>query len=131
MTEQTSQNDKENAYLQKTQKYIANQTDFQKIPGTPMAYWVTHRGISNYDKISLLKEIAVTKQGFKTGNNDLFLKLWFEVSNKSIDFQGNNKAAKWFPCNKGGSYRKWFGNQEYIVNWENDGFRIKDRKSVV
>ena len=126
MTEQTSQNDKENAYLQKTQKYIANQTDFQKIPGTPMAYWVTHRGISNYDKISLLKEIAVTKQGFKTGNNDLFLKLWFEVSNKSIDFQGNNKAAKWFPCNKGGSYRKWFGNQEYIVNWENDGFRIKN-----
>lgn len=126
MTEQTSQNDKENAYLQKTQKYIANQTDFQKIPGTPMAYWVTHRGISNYDKISLLKEIAVTKQGFKTGNNDLFLKLWFEVSNKSIDFQGNNKAAKWFPCNKGGTYRKWFGNQEYIVNWENDGFRIKN-----
>ena len=126
MTEQTSQDDKESAFLQGKQKHIANQNDFQKIPGTPMAYWVTHKGAQNYDKIGLLKKIAVTKQGFKTGNNDLFLKLWFEVSNKKIDFQGSNKMAKWFPCNKGGTYRKWFGNQEYIVNWENDGFEIKN-----
>lgn len=126
MTEQTSQDDKESAFLQGKQKHIANQNDFQKIPGTPMAYWVTHKGAQNYDKIGLLKKNAVTKQGFKTGNNDLFLKLWFEVSNKKIDFQGSNKMAKWFPCNKGGTYRKWFGNQEYIVNWENDGFEIKN-----
>ncbi len=126
MTEQTSQDDKESVFLQGKQKHIANQNDFQKIPGTPMAYWVTHKGVQNYDKIGLLRKIAVTKQGFKTGNNDLFLKLWFEVSNKKIDFQGSNKMAKWFPCNKGGTYRKWFGNQEYIVNWENDGFEIKN-----
>ena len=93
MTEQTSQDDKESAFLQGKQKHIANQNDFQKIPGTPMAYWVTHKGAQNYDKIGLLKKIAVTKQGFKTGNNDLFLKLWFEVSNKKIDFQGSNKMA--------------------------------------
>ena len=74
MTEQTSQDDKESAFLQGKQKHIANQNDFQKIPGTPMAYWVTHKGAQNYDKIGLLKKIAVTKQGFKTGNNDLFLK---------------------------------------------------------
>lgn len=122
----TSQDVKKSAFLQGKQKHIANQNDFQKIPGTPMAYWVTHKGAQNYDKIGLLKKIAVTKQGFKTGNNDLFLKLWFEVSNKKIDFQGSNKMAKWFPCNKGGTYRKWFGNQEYIVNWENDGFEIKN-----
>ena len=73
MTEQTSQDDKESAFLQGKQKHIANQNDFQKIPGTPMAYWVTHKGAQNYDKIGLLKKIAVTKQGFKTGNNGLFL----------------------------------------------------------
>ena len=126
MTEQPSQVDKERAYLHGNQKYIANQNDFKKIPGTPMAYWVTHTGVGNYDKVGLLGKIAVTKQGFKTGNNDLFLKLWFEVSIEKIDFLGNNKTAKWFPCNKGGIYRKWFGNQEYIVNWENDGFKIKN-----
>lgn len=100
--------------------YEAQQSNFDKIPGSPVAYWLSEKAVSayGYGKIS---DVAVTKQGFKTGNNDLFLRLWFEVPKSKISiFEGK----KWFPCNKGGDFRRWYGNQEYVVEWENDGFRL-------
>ena len=100
--------------------YEAQQSNFDKIPGSPVAYWLSEKAVSayGYGKIS---DVAVTKQGFKTGNNDLFLRLWFEVPKSKISiFEGE----KWFPCNKGGDFRRWYGNQEYVVEWENDGFRL-------
>ena len=100
--------------------YEAQQSNFDKIPGSPVAYWLSEKAVSayGYGKIS---DVAVTKQGFKTGNNDLFLRLWFEVPKSKISiFEGK----KWFPCNKDGDFRRWYGNQEYVVEWENDGFRL-------
>lgn len=111
--------------------YEAQQSNFSKIPGSPVAYWVSEKGSDNYVSIPLLGTVATTKQGFKTGNNDLFLRLWFEIARTNMSIEGKTSHKKWFPCNKGGSYRKWFGNQEYVVNWENDGEAIcnyKDEK---
>ncbi|WP_147564559.1 BREX-1 system adenine-specific DNA-methyltransferase PglX [Clostridium tyrobutyricum] len=102
--------------------YETNKENFMKIPGMPVAYWVSKIGSDAYIKYELLDKFAVTKQGFKTGNNELFLRLWFEIDKSS--FSICSKKAKWFPCNKGGAYRKWFGNYEYVVNWENEGFEI-------
>ena len=97
--------------------------NFAKIPGSPVAYWVTNEVYKCFDK-GLLGQFATTKQGFKTGDNNRFLRLWYEADFSKTSFNGE-PTKKWFPCTKGGEYRKWYGNFEYIVNWENDGFEIK------
>jgi hypothetical protein len=81
-----------------------------------------------------LRRIGLPKQGLATGENDRFLKLWHEVNFAKIGFsmqsreQANKSTKRWFPCNKGGSFRKWYGNNDYIVNWENDGQEIREFK---
>lgn len=99
--------------------------NFTKIPGSPIAYWVSENVIESFKEGKLLKNTSVVKQGLKTGNNDVFLRLWHEVSSpKSSQWEGK----KWFPCNKGGDYRRWYGNNEYVIDWENDGYRLKNFK---
>lgn len=104
--------------------------DFKKIPGSPIAYWTTEKTRKFYTNLRLLSEISPTKDGITTGNNDLFIKLWYEVSLNRIGVNlPNRQAAKisqarWFPYSKGGSFRKWFGNIEYVINWANDGAEI-------
>ena len=126
VTNGNSESEKEHFFLSGFSRHVAMQKDFENIPGTPMAYWVSHKGVDNYNRTKLLGINATTKQGFKTGNNDLFLRLWFEVSVQKLSVIGKEKKTKWYPCNKGGSYRKWFGNQDYVVNWENEGELIKN-----
>ena len=103
--------------------YEQSANNFSKIPGNPVAYWVTNGVYKCFDK-GLLGQFATTKQGFKTGDNNRFLRLWYEADFSKTSFNGE-PTKKWFPCTKGGEYRKWYGNFEYIVNWENDGFEIK------
>lgn len=113
---------------------IASQTDFQKIPGSPIGYWVSKRVANTFEKSISLLSIAQPKQGLATSNNDHFIKRWQEVSLREISFETINldqtkkNAIKWYPYNKGGEFRKWFGNQEFIVNWFNDGFEIRNFK---
>ena len=96
---------------------------FCNIPGIPLAYWISPKGLEAFNN-DLIKTIAETKQGFKTGNNDFFLRLWHEISIDKM-FMGQYKYdKKWFPCNKGGDYRKWYGNRDYTVNWEHNGQEI-------
>lgn len=103
----------------------------KSISGSPIAYWVSDVLVSTFEKEKPLKEIADAKVGLQTGENDAFLRLWFEVDLKKICFNardGKDAVAsqrKWFPYNKGGAFRKWYGNNDYVVNWENDGFAIK------
>ena len=103
--------------------YEQSADKFSKIPGSPVAYWVIDEVYKCFDK-GLLSQFATTKQGFKTGDNNRFLRLWYEADLSKTSFNGET-TKKWFPCTKGGEYRKWHGNFEYIVNWENDGFEIK------
>lgn len=104
--------------------YEAEQCNFFKIPGFPIAYWVGENIIKTFDSGKLLSDIAAVKKGLDTGKNDRFLRLWYEVSvGKSSLF--SHEKVKWIPLQKGGSFRKWYGNNEYVINWENNGEEIK------
>lgn len=100
--------------------YEANEKCFYNIPGTPIAYWLSANSFAAYNG-KTLNNFAQTKQGFKTGNNDKFLRFWFEPNVNKFNIYG---GTKWYPCNKGGDFRRWYGNNEYVVNWENDGFEL-------
>ncbi|CUX40084.1 BREX-1 system adenine-specific DNA-methyltransferase PglX [Clostridium sp. C105KSO13] len=126
-----SENGKATEFFNKNNLYCSNQSNFLRIPGKPYAYWSSEAVIGAFSKAAPLSSIAEPRQGVKTLNNDLFLKFWFEVSPENVDYncssieESVSTGKKWFPYNKGGSYRKWFGNNDYVVNWENDGRDMK------
>ncbi|WP_448861545.1 BREX-1 system adenine-specific DNA-methyltransferase PglX [Dorea sp.] len=104
---------------------------FAKIPGSPVAYWVSKNVIDVYDKAQLLGQIASPRTGMTTGDNNRFLRLWTEVEINKVNFNAMSSdeaivsQKKWFPYCKGGGYKRWYGYNEYLVNWENDGYEIK------
>ncbi len=112
--------------------FEANQSDFEKIPGCPIGYWASPNILRIFTSNLALSAVCSPTQGLATADNARFLRLWFEVSRSRIGFGFENAASaarsglKWFPCNKGGGFRKWYGNQDYIINWENDGYEIKN-----
>ncbi len=119
---------------EKAEKYFfrASANDFKKIPGAPIAYWLSKQAINAFSKYPSLASVAPTKQGLATGDNNRFLRLWHEVEVSKIAFDCsssiNAKKQKeiWYPCNKGGEFRKWFGNNWFVVNWHNSGYAIKN-----
>ncbi|OUP58759.1 BREX-1 system adenine-specific DNA-methyltransferase PglX [Butyricicoccus pullicaecorum] len=136
LIEPTTQQGKEEMFLAGENRYTAQQFNFSKIPGSPISYWISE-GL-----LSLFNMQPITTQGkacigMRTGDNERFLRLWFEVKEERICFNADSafdaveRRAKWIPYNKGGEYRKWYGNQEYVVNWENDGFEIKENTRKV
>ncbi|MDC0954989.1 BREX-1 system adenine-specific DNA-methyltransferase PglX [Alphaproteobacteria bacterium] len=107
--------------------YRASANDFEKIPGRPIAYWMSGLSLQAFSKGMTLGKRNPAKQGFKTGNNDRFLRVWFEVSaNKASFAEKIDPEKKWFPCVKGGEFRRWYGNYELLVNWEKNGEEIKN-----
>ena len=105
------------------------QNDFKKIPGYPIAYWLKKFNI--FDACKFVGEIAPTRKGMVTANNDIFVRAWHEINIEK--FHPNKKhtetsTKKWFPYIMGGEYRKWYGNREYVVNWEKDGKAITTKK---
>ena len=121
--------EKEAAYRSGNHRYTAKQENFSKIPGSPVAYWVSENLLNCFDKFSKINDCFSSCSGTSTGNNEKYLRLWHEVDNIKIEFnQKNNEVTrnKWYPCNKGGAYRKWAGGSEYVMDWENDGNRIKN-----
>ena len=118
-------------------RFQAKQKDFEKIPGSPIAYWVSDKIREIFEKNQKLGDIGEAKQGLATADNSRFLRLWNEVNYTKIGYNMPNSQEaleskkKWFPYNKGGEFRKWYGNQEYLVNWENDGYEIKNFKNAV
>lgn len=110
--------------------YRASAADFGKLPGRPVAYWVSHTLRSIFENSPRLDDISPVRVGLQTGSNDKFVRVWHEVSlEKSslslVDGQ-HDFRKKWFPYNKGGEYRKWYGNNENIVNWYADGDEIRN-----
>mgnify|MGYP000730225629 FL=1 len=131
LVESTTQQAKEDRFLSKRNRYIAQQIKFLKIPGNPLAYWVSDKFANLFEK-ECVRDVATACIGMRTGNNDRFLRLWYEVENKKIGYKYPSAASaerdgmKWIPYNKGGEFRKWYGNHDYVVNWENDGCEIKE-----
>ncbi|MHA3066816.1 BREX-1 system adenine-specific DNA-methyltransferase PglX [Lacticaseibacillus saniviri] len=116
--------------------YRTNQTNFEKIPGSPIAYWASENLIHDFEIGQELAQIVEPRVGLQTGDNKLFLRQWFEVAQAHIKFDATSlsdaiaSGKKWFPYNKGGAYRKWYGNYDYVVNWQNDGQEIKNFKDA-
>lgn len=112
-------------------RYVTEQDNFSKIPGSPVAYWVSTNLYDIFNNM-LVKDCAFVGIGMRTGDNDRFLRYWFEVDRNKECFDAENaemaiqSKKKWFSYNKGGERRRWYGNNEYIVNWENNGQEIKD-----
>jgi type II restriction/modification system DNA methylase subunit YeeA len=114
--------------------YRVSSDDFQKIPGSPIAYWASAKQRDLFTTFPILGSWAPVRQGLATADNDRFLRLWFEVTFSLIGFRYNdisqtlNYRHRWFPYNKGGEFRKWYGNFEYVVLWEGNGKAIYDFK---
>ncbi|HCS7010305.1 TPA: BREX-1 system adenine-specific DNA-methyltransferase PglX, partial [Escherichia coli] len=105
--------------------------DFQKIPGAPIAYWLSESEVNLFDN-KKISQIASTRLGMATADNERFLRFWHEVNFANIGFdftdriQAKKSGLKWFPYQKGGEYRKWYGNLDYVVNWFDDGREIQN-----
>lgn len=112
--------------------YSASVKNFEAISGAPIAYWLSPSFRRNFQILPAIKDVFKPAVGLNTGDNDRFLRQWFEVPFQNISFScdsiesAKRLSHKWFPYNKGGSYRKWYGNQFFIINWENDGFELKE-----
>ena len=136
LIEPNTQQGKEDMFFAGENRYVANQSNFSKVPSVPIAYWVDNQVMKAFEA-STLGDYGYPKQGFATGNNDTFLRLWYEVSLINIGFNmASRKAAKesqrkWFPCNKGGSFRRWYGNNNYLANWQFDGKVMTEFESSV
>jgi len=112
--------------------YRVAQRRFAAISGSPWVYWVTDSLRRLFETLPKLGDVAQPRQGLATANNFRFLRYWWEVGRAHIGFGCRDRAdaqatgKRWFPCMKGGAYRKWYGNQEYVVNWQDDGKEIKE-----
>jgi len=105
--------------------FRASAADFKKIPGSPIAYWLNKKIIEKFLEGTLLGNLLPVKGGMTTADNDCFVRLWHEVEVSTSSLLKPDQSRKWFPYNKGGEYRKWFGNRFWVVDWENDGQTIK------
>ena len=112
-------------------RFETKQSVFDLIPGRPIVYWASRQMLNAFEAGVPLGEVAPAKQGLATADNERFLRQWFEVSADRSYMRARDRedaqasGARWFPHNKGGEYRKWWGNQDYVVNWEDDGREIQ------
>ena len=132
LIEPTTQDGKEEMFLDGQNRFSARQDNFEKIPGAPVAYNFSEKVFQTFEKFPALCNEVVTRLGMTTADNDRFVREWFEVSSEKCIMNAKSKEEviqnnkKWVSYNKGGKYRKWYGNIENVVNWENDGYEIKN-----
>lgn len=132
LTEYSNAQLKEDKFLELNSKdsYTCKQNDFLSIPESPIAYWASDRTRKIFKTYQKLENFATSRVGLMTGDTNRFLRFWFEVKNINIGFNISSaeesiiSKLKWFPCNKGGGFKKWYGNEEYIINYQNDGYEI-------
>lgn len=111
-------------------RFAASSEDFARVPGSPIAYWLSDAMRAAFAKGLPLHKVAEPRQGLATADNNRFLRSWWEVEGRRAAFDCANRddaeasGARWFPYNKGGEFRKWWGNHEHVVNWENDGAEL-------
>jgi hypothetical protein len=116
---------------QSSDRHLCSVEQLGRIPGTPIAYWVSEAMRAAFAKGRRVSEFADPRQGLATADNNQFLRFWWEVSANLTAFSCVNRdeamrsGARWFPYNKGGEFRRWWGNQQHLVNWEGDGSKIK------
>ncbi|MFB5088358.1 BREX-1 system adenine-specific DNA-methyltransferase PglX [Psychrobacillus sp. PGGUH221] len=123
---------KEEWFFQQEGTFEISKEKFINLPSTPIAYWISDNIIELFKKSHKLGEVAEPKAGLATGDNNIFQRVWYELNVKKIGFNYSSTVEtekgqhKWFPCNSGGSFRKWYGNNEMVVDWQFDGERIRN-----
>lgn len=133
LTAGISESKKEDIFFSRNTLYRAIYSDFVGVPNESMAYWLSHNALRCFGE-KKISEVAATREGMTTADNERFLRGWHEVPFQRINLCAKSlddavlSNKKWFPYNKGGANRKWYGNKELIVNWENDGCEIKNLK---
>ena len=131
LIEPTTQQGKEDMFLAGENRYIAQQSDFSQIPGKPVAYWISKSAIKCFIKFEPLENYGQGRIGLITGDTARFIRLWHEVGLANIGFgiktndESISSKKKWFPIQNGGNFRRWYGNIDSVVDWENDGYRMK------
>ena len=124
LLEGNSQSEKMQMFLDRKRLYSVKQTEFKKIPGNPIAYWVSQNMVNIFANNPVIDSIASPRQGLATGNNDFYLREWYEVKRESISTNSlsldefHRTKKMYIPYNKGGSYRKWYGNLEYVIKFD-------------
>lgn len=132
LVDPTTQEGKEQMFLSGENRYTASQSNFSKIPGSPVAYWASEAMINIFLKSMSIEDLLNVRQGLATADNNRFTKLWNEVSITKCKFDSKDEddlqesGKKWVPYNKGGQRRFWYGNYDYVVNWYNKGYEIKN-----
>ena len=117
--------------------YEADQSNFSKIPGSPVAYWASNALLRCYENGTPLGQIAAPRKGNSTSDNNRFLRLWFEVDVNKENYgckqlvREETLLKRWFPYNKGGGYKKWYGYNEYMIDWYDDAAAIRAIKTAV
>ena len=112
--------------------YRADANGFEAIPGSPIAYWASRMMLEAFRNNKTIGDYAVVHSGVRTGENDRFLRFWWEVNSENFCVTASNTKeaqrsnCRWFPCNKGGGFRKWFGNNWFVIDWYNDGLDIRN-----
>ena len=130
LIEPTTQQGKEEMFLAETNRYTAQQDNFSKIPGAPVAYWVSERLMSSFLHGISLKDLGNPRVGLQTSNNDTFLRFWYEIAFSNLEIhcysiQDSLKSDKrWYPHNKGGKYRRWYGNLQYVIDYKHNGEKL-------
>lgn len=124
LIEPTTQQGKEEMFLAGQNRYSANQDDFAKIPGAPVAYWVSNNVLKAFTS-GKLYDVGMTRRGLQTGDKDKFIRFWYEPNLNEIQLPKSQKKNKWAIMNNGGTARKWYGEILHAVLWENDGAAIK------
>ena len=128
LIEPTTQQGKEDMFLAGENRYEADQSNFSKIPGSPVAYWLSDKVFELYEDSQTMEMCAHPKVGMQTSNNDKYLRLWFEIAYN--EFNGSSLGLKWIKYLKGGAYRKWYGNLEYLLFYNNDKNYILQQKNA-
>ena len=129
-----SSNDELDNIFKLSKSFYASANDFKKIPGSPVAYWVSEQVRKVFEQSPKIHDLGQPRMGMATGNNELHMRYWFEICDDKFGKSYSSRELaresekKWFPYNKGGAFRRWFGNNEHVVNWENDGFLLQTLK---
>ena len=132
LVEEEGEQAKKEKFLKHQDLFLVDQKRLLTLPGIPLAYWISEAMIQAFSSAHPLSFYGESRQGMATADNQRFVRHWFEVDRSSICFDAENAAeamqshCRWFPYNKGGNSRKWYGNNEYVVDWENNGQRIKE-----
>ena len=131
LIEPTTQNGKEGMFLSGENRYFAEKDNFAKIPGAPVAYWVSENVFNCFASFATLGEQNTLLAGTSTGDNTQYQRMWYEVVYSAISRNAPNDMSKrWYPCNTGGEFRKYTLNPDVVIDWENDGYRIRTHRNA-